>query len=135
MAFGAKSINPLDTKPGTAIGVAIPFNSPSVFKQTFFSKDAIRNNILNYFLTNKNERYLNVGFGADLRSFIFEQITSDNTEYLKEDIQSKLNSYFPNILINELNIFQSPDENKITMDLKYSIKNTGINDKIEITFQ
>ena len=31
MAFGAKKIFPIDTKPGTAVGVAVPFNTPNVF--------------------------------------------------------------------------------------------------------
>ena len=31
MAFGAKKIFPIDTKPGTAVGVAVPFNAPNVF--------------------------------------------------------------------------------------------------------
>ena len=78
MAFGAKKIFPIDTKPGTAVGVAIPFNAPAVFFQTYTTKDAIRNNILNFLLTNKNERYLNNNFGANIRALIFEQISKNN---------------------------------------------------------
>ena len=47
MAFGAKKIFPIDTKPGTAVGVAVPFNAPNVFFQTYVTQDAIRNNLLN----------------------------------------------------------------------------------------
>ena len=54
MAFGAKKIFPIDTKPGTAVGIAIPFNAPNVFFQTYTTQDAIKNNLLNFFLTNKN---------------------------------------------------------------------------------
>ena len=78
MAFGAKKIFPIDTKPGTAVGVSIPFNAPNVFFQTFTTQDAIRNNLLNFFLTNQTERYLNNQFGANLRAFVFEQISTDN---------------------------------------------------------
>ena len=46
MAFGAKNIFPLDQRPSTAIGLALPFNSPSVFFQTYITKDAIKNNLL-----------------------------------------------------------------------------------------
>ena len=83
MAFAAKKIFPIDTKPGTAIGISIPFNAPAVFYSTYTTKDAIRNNLLNFFLTNKTERYLNNEFGANLRAFIFEQITNNNTFFLR----------------------------------------------------
>jgi phage baseplate assembly protein W len=134
MAFGAKRIFPLDTKPGTAIGVAIPFNSPATFFSTYTTKDAIRNNLLNFFLTNKTERYLNNDFGANLRAFIFEQITSGNLDFLKDDIQNLLGIYFPNIKVENLEILQNPDSNEINIVLTYSIINTGISDEVQIIF-
>ena len=83
MAFGAKRIFPIDQKPGTAVGISIPFNAPGVFFSTYTTKDAIRNNLLNFFLTNKTERYLNNQFGVNLRAFIFEQM---NVEAIREMI-------------------------------------------------
>ena len=134
MAFGAKRIFPLDTRPGTGIGVAIPFNAPAVFFTTYTTKDAIRNNLLNFFLTNKTERYLNNNFGANLRAFIFEQITNDNLDFLKEDIQNLIGLYFNNIKVESLNIDKQPDYNEITISLTYSIINTGITDQVQISF-
>ena len=134
MAFGAKKIFPIDQRPGTGVGVAIPFNAPAVFFSTYTTQDAIRNNLLNFFLTNQTERYLNNLFGANLRAFIFEQITNDNLDGLKENIQSLISQYFPNIRVDSLNILQQPDYNEITVDLKYSIINTGITDQVEISF-
>ena len=134
MAFGNRQIPPLDTRPGTGIGIAIPFNAPAVFFTTYTTKDAIRNNLLNFFLTNKSERYLNNNFGANLRAFIFEQINKNNTNFLKEDIQNLLNTYFNNIRIENLEILSNPDTNEINISLTYSIVNTGLNDQIEITF-
>jgi len=134
MAFGAKQIPPLDTRPGTGIGIAIPFNAPAVFFTTYTTKDAIRNNLLNFFLTNKSERYLNNNFGANLRAFIFEQIVQGNLDFLKNDIQNLLDVYFNNINVENLEILQQPDNNEITISLKYSIINTGLNDQVEITF-
>ena len=80
MAFGAKKIFPLDTKPSVAVGVSLPFNAPNVFRSTYLTKDAIKTNLINFFLTNQGERYLNPLFGGDLRAFIFEQITNDNLD-------------------------------------------------------
>jgi len=134
MAFGAKKIFPIDTKPGTAVGVSIPFNSPSVFFSTYLTKDAIRNNLLNFFLTNSSERYLNNQFGANLRAFIFEQISSDNIDFLKENIQSLISQYFLNIRVDKLDILEYPDINEINIQMYYTIVNTGITDQVEINF-
>jgi phage baseplate assembly protein W len=134
MAFGAKRIFPIDQRPGTAVGVAIPFNAPGVFYSTYTTQDAIRNNLLNFFLTNQTERYLNNQFGANLRAFIFEQITTGNLDSLKENIQSQLDLYFVNVKVDNLSILQNPDNNEITIQLFYSIINTGTTDQVEITF-
>ena len=134
MAFGAKKIFPIDTKPGTAVGVAIPFNAPNTFFSTYTTQDAIRNNLINFFLTNQTERYLNNQFGANLRQFIFEQISTDNISDLKENIQSLISQYFTNIRVDKLDILENPDNNEITVQLYYSIINTGITDQIQISF-
>ena len=134
MAFGAKQIPPLDTRPGTGIGIAIPFNAPAVFFTTYTTKDAIRNNLLNFFLTNQTERYLNNNFGANLRNFLFEQINSDSISFLQENIQSLINTYFPNIKVTNLQITTDPDNNSLNVSLFYDIINTGVSDQVEITF-
>ena len=134
MAFGAKKIFPIDTKPGTAVGVSIPFNAPAAFFPTYTTQNAIKNNLLNFFLTNTTERYLNNDFGANLRAFLFEQITSDNIDYIKENIQNLIKLYFPNVKIDKLDILQYPDTNEIQIQMYYSIVDTGITDQVQITF-
>jgi phage baseplate assembly protein W len=134
MAFGAKKIFPIDTRPGTGVGVALPFNAPSVFKTTYTTQESIKYNLINYFLTNKNERYLNPIFGGNLRAFIFQQIAEDNIDSLKQDIQYQLNVYFPNVIVASLNIDSIPDEYQINIELKYSIQDTGLTDTIQLSF-
>ena len=134
MAFGAKKIFPVDLTPGTAVGVALPFNAPAVFRSTYTTKDAIKNNLINFFLTNKTERYLNPTIGGNLRAFIFQQIAENNVSALKQDIQSQLNLYFPNVAVANLSIDSIPDSNQINVSLTYNVINTGISDNINIAF-
>ena len=134
MAFGAQKIFPIDTKPGTAVGVAIPFNAPGVFYSTYTTQNAIKTNLINFFLTDPPERYLNPTFGAGLRAFIFEQINTNNLESLKERVQFQLNQYFPSVIVASLEILQNPDYNSITVVLKYTVQDTVISDEIQITF-
>lgn len=132
MAFNPQQIYPIDLNASKAVGVNIPFSGPAVFISNYLTKDAIKNNLINFFLTNPGERYLNPNFGGGLRSFIFEQITNDNLDFLREDINKKISNYFPNILVNELTVTGQQDTNQITVVLKYSVLNTNITDNLEI---
>ena len=133
MAFNAQQIFPIDFNKSAAVGVDIPFSAPGVFKPNYTTANATKNNLLNFLLTNPGERPLNPTFGGGLRDFIFEQIVDDNLEFLKEEIEEKINNFFPNINIGNLNVSSQPN-NIITISLSYNIKNTNINDTIEIDF-
>ena len=99
MAFGAVQIYPNDTRARVGIGVDIPFNEGGVFTPNYTTKEAIKNNLINYFLTNPGERPGNPTFGGGLRNFIFTNIDSENLDFLKDDINEKLKNQFPNILV------------------------------------
>ena len=99
MAFGAQQIFPIDFDKSAAVGVDIPFNAPGVFKSNFTTAAAIKNNLINYFLTNPGERPLNPTFGGGLRAFIFQQITTDNLDFLEERIASDLSKFFIQLLL------------------------------------
>ena len=134
MAFGAQQILPIDFNKSAAVGVDIPFSEKGVFKSNYTTKEATRNNLINYFLTNPGERPLNPNFGAGLRSFVFQQIADDNLDFLEEEISSNLEKFFPNINIDNLLIGKQEDENTINVSLDYSIINTGITDNINLEF-
>ena len=134
MAFGAKQIFPIDFNKSAAVGVDIPFSTPGVFKPNYTTKEAIKNNLVNYLLTNPGERPLNPTFGGGLRAFIFEQITTNNLDFLKERISSNIKTYFPSVNINELKISRQEDNNSITVSLTYNVINTNINDSLQIDF-
>ena len=134
MAFGARKIFPIDTKPGTAVGVSLPFNAPAVFNSTYTTQDAIRNNLINFFLTDPPERYLNPTFGGGLRSFVFEQMTADNNEKIDTYLIQQMSQYFSNLEVVTLNTKFLPDVNTVNISLTYSIINTGITDTIQLEF-
>ena len=134
MAFGAQQIFPIDFNKSAAVGVNIPFSSPTAFASNYTTQEAIKMNLLNFFLTNPGERPLQPGFGGGLRNFIFEQITDGNLNFLKTRIDNKLKFYFPNINIQDLKILEQSDNNLINVILTYKVKNTNINDTLEIEF-
>jgi phage baseplate assembly protein W len=133
MAFNPQLINPIDLNPNLAVGVNLPFSGPSVFTSNYLTSQAIKNNLINYFLTNPGEIPLNPTFGGGLKSFIFQQISENSLDGLKENVSLKLETYFPNVIINSLDVLKRDDENSVVVQLKYSIANSNIND--DLTFQ
>ena len=134
MAFSPQQIAPIDFDASTAVGVNLPLNGPAVFISNYQTKDAIKNNLINFFLTNPGERPLNPSFGGGLRAFIFEQITSGNLEFLKENIESQIRSFFPTVLVQDLQIIPNNDYNSILVSLTYNVIDTSVVDTIQLEF-
>lgn len=134
MAFLSRQIFPNDLRPRVAIGFDLPINGEAVFTPNYQTKDAIKNNLINYFLTNPGERPGNPEFGAGLRRYIFTQMVDGNMDYIREDMQEKIATNFPNVALNSIEVFQDPDTSRIRVDIKYGIVNTGINDELELNF-
>jgi len=134
MAFGAKKIFPIDRKPSVAVGVSLPFTAPGVFSSTYTTREAIKNNLINFFLTGTGERYLNPVFGAGLRAYIFEQLTTNTEAALDQDIQTMVRKYFPSVTITNLEITGTPDKQQIYVQMSYTIADTNIEDTVEIGF-
>tara|TARA_R100000951_G_scaffold100475_1_gene91312 strand:- start:139 stop:543 length:405 start_codon:yes stop_codon:yes gene_type:complete len=132
MAFDIKQQFPNDLNSRKAIGIDLPLNGNAVFKPNYQTKDAIKSGLINFFLTNPGERYLNPLFGGGLREFIFEQIADDNIATLDENTRNKIEDFFPSIQIIELKVLQTPNTNQIVITFKYSIKNTNIEDELTI---
>jgi len=135
MAFGLRRVYPNDLRPRVAIGVNLPFSAPGVFKPNYLTKDAIKNNLINYFLTNPGERIENPSFGAGLRNFIFTQIETNNLDFIKEDIQNKIDENFDNIDVNSIEVLRDVNDNTIRIQITYNVPNTSINDTLELNFR
>tara|TARA_R110001592_G_scaffold24940_3_gene95433 strand:- start:12772 stop:13179 length:408 start_codon:yes stop_codon:yes gene_type:complete len=134
MAIDARQIYPNDLDPSRAIGVNLPFNGESVFTPNYQTRDAIKNNLVNYLLTNPGERFENPTFGGGLRRFIFSQIENNNLDFIKNDIQLKINQNFSNITLQSIDILRQEDNNTIIVKINYSIPNTNINDELVLNF-
>jgi phage baseplate assembly protein W len=128
MPINPQYIDPLNLNPNIAVGVNIPFNGPSVFTSNYTTQEAIKNNLINFFLTEPGEIPLNPTFGGGFRSFLFQQISDGDLSNLKTDVNNKLSTYFPSVNIISLDVFETQNvSNEITVNLKYSYQNTSNN--------
>lgn len=135
MAFNRRTINPLDQQPRKAIGVSLPFSGQAVFNSTYQTKDAIKTNIINYFLTGVGERYLNPTFGTPLRNQLFENITQDRLSEIKNIIREGLYLYFPKVQPLAMELESTPDTNTVSFFMSYSISESNIEDELLINFE
>ena len=134
MAFGAVQQFPNDTRPRVGIGVNIPFNEGGVFTPNYTTADSIKNNLINYFLTNPGERPGNPTFGGGLRAFIFSSISDDNLDFLQEDVSQKIASQFPNISVENLEVLANTDNNEVVVQIYYTVVNTSIEGELVLNF-
>lgn len=135
MAFNVRRINPLDLQPRKAVGIALPFQGRAVFNSTFTTKDATKSNLINFFLTGKNERVFNVDFGAGLKNLLFENITQESIDDIKSSIERGLEVYFPQVIVNSMQLSPQPDSNTVSFELKYAVRETNITDELVINFE
>ena len=132
MAYNLKQINVLDLRSSTGVGVALPFNTSAVFQTVYTTQEQLKYNIINFLLTGKRERIFNPNFGAGIRNKVFDQITQDTIDSLDLQIRAGVEAYFPNIRITQLTFNSKPDQNLLTIQFSYIIKNSGVSDNIII---
>jgi phage baseplate assembly protein W len=135
MAYQVRNINPLDLKPSTGIGVAIPFSAKSVFTTVYTTQEQLKYNIINYLLTDRGERVFAPNFGAGLRNLLFENISQDTIQSIQISIRSGLEINFPNINVTQLSVIPDIQAQLINISFSYEIVNTGMQDEININFQ
>jgi len=135
MARLIQSRNPIDLQPSRAVGFGFPLDGDAVFIPTFTTREQTKANLLNYLLTNKGERVFRPNFGANLRNLLFENILDSTMEDLETKIQSDIATFFPNVVVQQLEFNNDPDRNEVNFTLTYEIVNLGVTDNLNILIQ
>ena len=128
----SKRTNPLDLNKNVKIGVAFPLDETNMFQGTESIKDQIKSNILNVLLTYPGERINLPNFGVGLKQLIFEQKV--DLETLKQNIQSQINRYVPNVSLKHIRSSKSNDEHIISIFLSYVYLLDNTSDTIQLNF-
>lgn len=159
MAYNVRKIQPVDLEGRKIIGVKLPFGGNHsntfddglslekerrrlqkkkirsvIFVPTYQTKDAIRSNLMNYFLTAKGERYFNLSFGNELLKSLFEHDTPERRSIILDQTRRDLQVWFPrvNVITLELN---EVHENALQLYLKYSIREANTIDELVINIE
>lgn len=92
---------------GKYININYPFmNSPKGFFLDLTSDEnaAIKADLLHLILTRKGQRLYNPDFGTDLLRFIFEPNDGLTLSKIKEEIDTVVDRYLPNLKVNEITV-------------------------------
>jgi len=135
MAFEVKKIDPLDLQPRKAVGLKLPFSGKSVFNVNYTTEEAIKTNLIHYFLTGRGERFLNVEFGNGLQRLIFDQLTEDKVREIDATVKADLKFYFPRVEPLSIETVGIPDNNTVQFTMRYKVRNTNIEDEVVINFE
>jgi len=127
-------VNPLDLQKNIAIGVSLPFNGPGVFKSTYTTKDQIKSNLVNLLLTDTGERIMNPNFGTNLKRFLFEGITDNNLETLKDNILNSILSYISEITVTNIILVPNTDNNLVDLTIEYYLNISQTPDQVTVQF-
>jgi phage baseplate assembly protein W len=117
------------------VGISLPFDGYTGINSTYSTQAATKSNLLNFLLTDNRERIFNPNFGSGIRSLIFEQITTSTASELTNMITQEIATYFPNIIISQLEVTPIEDLNTLQIFFRYSVALTNIEDEIQVTFQ
>ena len=130
MSYGAKYITLDDLNDKTYVGIGFPFNKPGVFTQTLTTKEATKSNLLNWFLTNPGERYLNLDYGGGIRALLFEQMNNGSISDIKATIKQQISQQFPQVVATDVKAEPDFDRNTLKLQISYYLNNTGDKDRV-----
>ena len=75
---------------------------------------------------------MNPSFGSGLRELMFNPLTDDLVDDIEELVINGINTYFQQIVINDLQVNLLQESSTVNIILNYSILNTNIGDQLEI---
>tara|TARA_Y100000296_G_C5094042_1_gene216399 strand:+ start:446 stop:841 length:396 start_codon:yes stop_codon:yes gene_type:complete len=98
--------------------------------------EMIRQNLKNLLLTNPGERVMDTKFGAGLRSYFFEPMTTATYSNIAENIEQQVEKYMPFVEIEGINFSGGDDlagtANVLAIEVAYKVIPTQTTDSITI---
>lgn len=82
---------------------------------------AIRNSILNLFLTSPGDKILNPEFGMDLRDFIFQPLSPQIGALIKDVIERNIQRWEPRVKIKNVQVVPDYDNVQYVINMTISI--------------
>ncbi len=139
-SLDTNNYNPDLDDPKNGLGILYPFQSNKEILDS--TTDKIRNlksRIMVLLNTEVGEKIMDLEFGVQLRQFVFEPISPNTTNLIKQELKHKIIKYFGNeVNINSIDVTHGEyyDWNRFSIKLNLSEKKAIENQiDIELTIQ
>ncbi len=118
-----------DTK--VKIGIDLPIRRDDgldgFFATTSTTIESVKNNIRNLLNTNEGERFFQPNLGINLRTMLFEHITSENLIGIQDAILDKLEFWLPFVEVRDIQVLSRDDNtdigtNEVRVKILFNIK-------------
>jgi phage baseplate assembly protein W len=94
--------------------------------QASYDIEAVKNSIVNIFLTSPGDKILNPTFGIDLKRFLFEPVDEFISEIIRDDIETKLPLMEPRVVVDNVKVDADEDENQYNIDIQIDVPTLSI---------
>jgi phage baseplate assembly protein W len=95
-----------------------------------FDLGAIRNSIINIFLTSPGDKLLNPEFGIDLRDYLFLSVSDTVASSIYADIYNNITRFEPRITLNKLQVIPDYNNHQYTINMSISVPLLRVNEYI-----
>ena len=128
-----------DLNPDTYIGLKLPmgYSESGYFKQTKTTLQQAKYNIINLLKTIPGERLGQPTFGSTLHHLLFEPMTDDLDERVKDEIKTSINTWLPYITIKKINVAHpegNPNQVNVSIQFGLSFDPTSM-EQVSIDFE
>ena len=89
------------------------------------NNESVKQSVLNILRTNHGERPFNYNFGANLRAYLFENMTSITAANMSTSINTALQNWEPRIEVLNTNIQAKADDNEVYITVTGRVKSSN----------
>jgi len=97
--------------------------------------NAVKQSVFNILRTNHGERPFNPYFGANLRSFLFENITPITAAAIASQVENAIKNDEPRVKVLNVNVRTYPDKHDVRITVTIQIVSTNTVTDVETTLE
>jgi uncharacterized protein len=119
------NVREIDRNDDIFVGIEFPLDHSvqGFFRKTKTIRQQVKSNIRNLLLTEKGERLFQPNFGSNLKSLLFEQITSESLLNVENSIREAITTWLPYVILNNVLVIQDDrNPNLVLTSVEYSTK-------------
>jgi phage baseplate assembly protein W len=121
-----------------SLGVKFPFEETDrggIFRPNFTDQEATKSNLIAFLTLRRGQRPMNNALYSPLYDYLFENFDDIAETELYRELEEKIQRFFPEIELAEILIDFVEEENRLKVEIAYSIPQLGgVTDSVQLDF-